>query len=347
MQVINMDTLQRLIDHKVIARNHILDVHGASGIGKTEGIEQAAERHSATLITICVSQWESVDFRGIPDIQLGSTVWNMPATLPFKGNPRFNEDDGIIIVFFDEVNQGDPSVLSVLYQLLQSRRAGEHILMDNVRIICAQNRGMDKGLGVKMPMPLNNRMTHVELLADVKPWSVWANRKGLPATLIGFLNFRSELFHTFDPNDPHPDFATPRSWVRAAEDFADKTLPDDVRQAAISGDVGEGPMTELFAFERIMDSIVPIEQIIADPTGVPVSDELDVQWAMSVHVAGHMSKTNADQLSKFLNRLDTECGSPEMVALAWTMAIQRDEDVTDTNAFLYDYAPKYRGLYQI
>lgn len=341
MQVINIPTMQGMINHVGVRKRRPLFFWGPSGIGKSEGIHQAAADHNGILVDIRVSQYESVDFRGIPDTQLGLTVWNMPATLPFKGNPKFDENGPLIFLFLDEINQGDPSVLSVLYQLINDRRVGEHILMDNVVIICAGNREIDLGSTTRWAYPLGNRGTHAELVADVKPWSIWASKAGVSPTVIGFLNFRSELLHTFERDNPQKAFATPRSWSYAAEDFADVHMPADVRGAAIAGSVGEGPAIELLGFADIMASLRPIEEIIANPMGVPVEERLDLQWAMVTHVAGNMNKDNADPLHQFLTRLE-----PEMTVLAWTLAIARDEDITDTNAFLNGYAPRYRSLFQ-
>lgn len=342
MQQINIVTMKEMIRTIGIRKRRPLYFHGPSGIGKSEGIHQSCIENDGTMLDIRVSQYESIDFRGIPDIQGGTTVWNMPATVPFKGNPKFAlaNPDKPIYLFLDEVNQGDPSVLSVLYQLINDRRIGEHELLDNVIMVCAGNRDTDRGVTNKFPAPLANRMTHAELLPDVKAWSSWASKAGISPTLIGFLNFRSELLHTFDPAKPVTVFATPRTWSFADQDFKDDMIPADVKQASIAGSVGEGPAVELGAFVEIMNSIRPIEEIIADPTGVPIERGLDIQWAMATHVAGNLSKDNADALHQFLERLE-----PEMVVMAWTMAVQRDEDITDTNAFLFGYAPKFRGLF--
>lgn len=343
MQLISIPTMKAMIAHIGVKKRRPLYFHGPSGIGKSEGIFQSALEHDATMVDIRVSQYESIDFRGIPDIQGGTTVWNMPATVPFKGNPKFDNglNDKPIYLFLDEVNQGDPSVLSVLYQLINDRRIGEHELLDNVVIICAGNREQDRGVVNKFPAPLANRMTHAELQPDIKSWSNWAAGANVSPTLIGFLNFRSELLHTFDENKPTKVFATPRTWKFVNEDFADDTIPAEVRHASMSGSVGEGPATELLGFVEIMASIVPIDQIIKDPTGVPVESRLDLQWAMATHVAGNMDKSNADALHQFLVRLE-----PEMTVMAWQMAIVRDADITDSNAFLYQFAPQFRGLFQ-
>lgn len=341
MQVINIPTMKSMIHHVGVRKRRPLWFRGRSGIGKTEGIHEAAQEVGAVMCDIRVSQYESVDFRGIPDIQNGTTVWNLPATLPFKGNPKFDEDGPLIFLFLDEADQGEPSTAAVCYQLVNERRVGEHILMDNVVIIAASNLQTDRGVHNRVPSPLNNRFTHAELIADVKPWSAWAAKQGYSPTIIGFLNFRSELLHTFDPDKPEIAFATPRTWSFVQQDFTDTEMPADVRIAAISGSVGEGPGVELMAFAEIMSELRPIEEIIANPTKVPVSERLDMQWAMATHVAGNMNKDNAAPLHKFLERLE-----PEMVVMAWTMAIQRDDSITDSNAFLVDYAPRFRGIFQ-
>lgn len=338
-----MSTMKGMIQHLGIRKRRALYFHGASGIGKSEGIAQSCAENEGVMVDFRVSQYESVDLRGIPDIQGGTTVWNMPATMPFKGNPKFAmaPADKPIYLFADEINQGDPSVLSVLYQLFNDYRIGEHELMDNVVLIAAGNRDTDRGTTNRFPAPLANRMTHAELVPDINAWSQWAAGAGIPPTLIGFLNFRSELLHTFDPEKPVKAFATPRTWGFVAEDFADTEMPTDVKTAAMAGSVGEGPAVELMAFADIMNNLVPIEQIIADPEGVEISKKMDLQWAMATHIAGHMNKETADPLHKCLARME-----PEMTVMAWTMAIRRVPDVTDTNAFLFGYANNYRSLFQ-
>ncbi len=343
MQVINIPTMKAMIHHIGVVEREPLCFHGPSGVGKSEGIEQSALEHDGILVDIRLSQYESVDLRGIPDIQSGSTVWNAPATIPFKGNRRFEMADPSkpIFLFLDEIDAAEPSTAAVAYQLVNDRRVGEHELLDNTIIVAARNRAQDKGVSNRVPAPLNNRFTHAELVADVKPWSAWAATAGISDVVIGFLNFRDSLFHTFDPAKPTPAFATPRSWVKAARYFASTTMPADVKGPAISGAVGEGPAVELQAFADIMSSLVPIEQIIADPKGVQVGSEMDIQWALATHVAGHMTKDTATPLQTFLDRL-----APEMVVMAWTLAINKDADLTDTDAFLNGYAPRYHGLFR-
>lgn len=344
MQIATIPQVKSLILNVAMPDRDPLYIHGPSGVGKSELVEQICAETGGTLVDVRLSQYEAIDLRGIPDIQNGTTVWNVPSTMPFKGNPKFDNDltdhSKPIFLFFDEANQGDESVLSVMYQITNDRRCGEHELMDNVHMLLAGNRAKDKGYTKKFPAPLNNRLIHVEVVADHKSWTKWASAADISPVLIGFMNFRSELLHTFDPDKPVECFATPRSWRRVDKQFK-RDLPADIKALAMAGTVGEGPAVELMGFAEIMETLRPIEEIIAEPETTPVPTALDQQWAMATHVASNMNKETADQLHKYLARME-----PEMCVMAWTMAIQKNEDVTDTNAFLFGYAPNYRGLFQ-
>ena len=74
MQVINIGTMLSMIAHLGVRKHRPLAFWGPSGIGKSEAIAQSANDHEATLVDIRLSQYESVDLRGIPDVQRGSTV---------------------------------------------------------------------------------------------------------------------------------------------------------------------------------------------------------------------------------------------------------------------------------
>ena len=347
MQTINATTLEGIIDHVAIRHHHVPFIWGPMGVGKSRIVEQVAKRHSATLVDIRLSQYDSVDLRGFPGVaDDNTTVWYVPSTMPFKGNPRFDNDFNDpnipIFLFFDEANGANPAVSLVTYQITNDRRCGEHELLDNVVMIMAGNRDQDRGVTNRQPAPLSNRLCHVELQADIKPWSFWAQKNGVAPELIAYLNFEPEALHTFDPAKPNiKAFGTPRSWEKANGVYLDELMPADVKIAAISGWVGENNAIQFNAFCEIWKSLTPIEDIIANPDKVAVPEKLDVQYAMACHVSGHMSKTTSNQLHRYLDRMQ-----PEMVVLAWTLAINRDEDVTDTDAFLHSYAPKYRSLFQ-
>lgn len=344
MQVISIPDMKDAITHVGVRQREPMMFWGKPGVGKSDGIKQAAADHKAELVDIRLSQYDSVDLRGIPVPVGRSTVWNAPITLPFMGteNPAFNAaaaEDRLIFLFLDEINSAAPSVAAVAYQLINDRAVGEHRLMDNVVVIAAGNREQDRGVTNRMPTPLANRFTHYEIDVDVDAWCFWAQETGLPAEGVAFMQFRKPLLSTFDPAKPDKAFATPRSWKKALTYYADAAMPDHIKQASMAGAVGEGPAAEFWGFVDVWGKMPRMSDIIATPEKVPVPDEAAMRYAVAVAVSGTMDHKVVAPLSVYLERMD-----PEFGVLAWQLALRRDPTISGTNEFI-QFSKKYRAIF--
>lgn len=80
MHIVNIPTMKSMVSHIAIRMNEPLMVWGPAGCGKTEGNAQAAQENDALLCDNRLSQYEGVDLRGIPSIEGGRTLWNLPGT---------------------------------------------------------------------------------------------------------------------------------------------------------------------------------------------------------------------------------------------------------------------------
>lgn len=341
MQTISIPEAKTLIKHVAIEMREPLMFWGQPGVGKSEAIAQVSNDHGGTLVDIRLSQYDSVDLRGIPvPHDNGLTVWHAPATLPFKGNPAFNDDaDHLNFLFLDEINSAAPAVAAVAYQLINDRAVGEHQLMDNVVVIAAGNREGDRGVTNRMPLPLANRFTHAEIGVNVDAWCQHAQSIGLPAIGIAFMQFRKPLLSTFDPSKPDKAVATPRTWVKALRYYASQ-MPEATKMTAIIGAIGEGPAAEFMGFADVWRTMIPVKDIIADPMGVALPDDLSMTYAVAVNVSGSMTTDNVGALHTFLKRL-----SPEYAVMAWQLAVKRDEALFTTHEFM-DFSSQYRAVFQ-
>ncbi len=345
MHSINIPTMTSMISHIAVGMCEPCMFWGQPGAGKTEGIMAAVEQHDGILVDVRLGQYDSVDLRGIPvpDEARGQTVWYAPITLPFKGNPVYdNAEMGgrLIFLFLDEIAQCQPSVFGVAMQLVNERRIGEHELLDNVRIVAAGNRDGDRAATNRMPTTVANRFTHAEIVTDVDAWCHWATKKGLPSVGVAFMQFRKNLLSTFDPAKPDKAFATPRTWEKALRYFAKDSIPTDIKQAAMTGAVGEGPANEFWGFVDIWHKMIPMSKIEADPEGCELPKEAAMRYAVSVAVSGTMTKKNTKPFNTYLMRMD-----PEFSILAWQLAISRDIELTGTNEFV-TFSKKYREVLQ-
>lgn len=345
MYTVSIETMKDMIKHVSLRLNEPLMIWGKMGAGKSEGAHQAATEENALICDIRLSQYDSVDMRGLPDraaiegTTKAMTVWDLPSTIPFVGNPLFPTDQTIML-FLDEINSASPAVAAVAYQLINDRRVGEHVLLPNVRIVAAGNRDIDKGVTNKQPAPLSNRFTHVEADCDVTEVCLHLQSKGVPAVGVAFLQFRKPLLHTFDPTKPDKAFASPRTWEKAFKYLADSQMPLAVRDASIAGAVGSGNAAEFMAFTEVWQNLTPIKQIIADPKGVEIPTEASLRYAMAVNVSGNMKLENIEALHTYIDRFD-----PEFVMLAWKLATSRDAQLYTSPAFL-TMSKKYGAVYR-
>jgi len=55
---------------------------GPPGVGKSQLVLQAAERHGASVIDVRLAQMEPTDLRGIPFRDGRNVLWSVPALLP-------------------------------------------------------------------------------------------------------------------------------------------------------------------------------------------------------------------------------------------------------------------------
>ena len=344
MHTISIPEAMKVVEFVAIKYKRAVMIWGPPGIGKSEGVASMALTHGAALnndryIDIRLSQYDSVDLRGIPSVNDGLITWNVPSTLPFKTNPKFNTIKELIFLFLDELNSATPSTLAVCYQLINDRRVGEHELLDNVVIVAAGNRDGDKGVTNRMPLPLANRFTHVEVGLDVDAWTCWAQKKGLPAVGIAYFNWRKDQLMTFDPMSPMKTFCTPRTAAWALEYMTDTTVPRDVKDHVMAGTIGDAVNTELWAFADMFNKITPIAEILKNPTKARLPDEESMMYAMAVSLSGHMTLSTLGPINTYLERM-----SAEYIVLAWQLGVRRDKELFGAPEFL-TYAKKYGKIY--
>lgn len=359
MHSISIKDMKHLIGINCLQMSEPQGFIGGAGCGKTAGIRQAAEEFDAFLHPVLLGQYETVDLKGTPwdgeifaedaPAEAGagwkSTVWRPASTLPFIGNPLFPTDRKIIL-FLDEITSASIAVMGVCYQLINEKRIGEHVLMPNVEIVCAGNRDQDKGIVNRMPMPLNNRITWYEVLADVGEWCEHATAQGWPKIIVDFITFQKDLLCTYDAGKPERAFATPRTWEKASRYFMRNDYPDAdgkqrLKKASIAGAVGSGPTVTLFSFVDVWAEMLTIfPEIKADPLTARLPEKLDMRWAMAVHISDLMTAKNMKGLYAYLRRLPAE-----FAVLGMDRAIKRDESLFHTPEFLA-FTKEYKAAAQ-
>lgn len=174
---------------------------GPPGIGKSDIVAGITADMNGYMVDMRMALMAPDEIRGIPffNKEKGVMEWAPPEDLPLPGTiytvtdkdgkerEVVAEDWPIIVLFLDEMNSAPPAVQAAGYQLVLNRRIGKFIMPDNVVIVAAGNRESDRGVTYRMPSPLANRFSHVELAVDFDSWFEWAINNNVHPDVTGFL----------------------------------------------------------------------------------------------------------------------------------------------------------------
>ena len=251
---------------RAMKRKRPVFIWGPPGVGKSEVVEGIATELGGIAIDIRLGMYEPTDIRGMPyyDKNTGKMVWAPPIDLPTE---EMAAKYPVVVLFLDEMNQASPSVQGAAFQLILNRKVGQYTLPENVVVVAAGNRETDKGVTFRMPTPLRNRFTHLELAVNFDDWQDWAVKNNIHPDVVGYLNFaKSDLFD-FDPRASGNAFASPRSWTFVSEYLYDEEddveVTDNQLTDLIAGTVGEGIAVK-FNTHRKFASKLPVPTDILD-----------------------------------------------------------------------------------
>lgn len=185
---------------------------GPVGVGKSDLFRQIAAEQNRNLIDIRLSQMDLTDLKGmpVPNHENKKMEWWIASNFPTDENDNS-------IIFFDELNCAQPAVQATAYQLILDRRVGDYKLPDNVSIVAAGNREGDRGITFRMPAPLLNRFTHLEVKYDAESWITWAENNNIHPLIVSYLQNNRKDISAFDPTVSNRAFATPRTWKNVSD----------------------------------------------------------------------------------------------------------------------------------
>jgi len=335
-------------------------VFGAPGIGKTQIVGQAADSLGVPMINLDLQFMAPEDFLGIPkvvDIQepdvakfketgekgflgQGATRSNPPSLLP-----RSNGNDGKGgIIFMDEMNRANKTVLNSVMQFVQMGRLGEYVLPDKWILVAAGNRPTEADVA-EFDFALADRFTIVNFDPKPEDWVEWAKKSNkFEPEFVNFVSQNQELFHYLDDERGTLKFPTPRSWTDAAAILKDemedrevkswRELPLDVISNIYSDQLGPDATGKLVAYLGVLKKFTDsdLAEMVKDPKKaktIPKSgDFTSVMYGlyeMVLRKAEELSKDGNVSLQDLYNIMEYFNGYGELEILSWIYKRITDE----------------------
>jgi hypothetical protein len=358
---------------------------GPPGIAKSSIIRQICKKQNLLFIDVRLTQMEPTDLRGIPVpvhdkvTDQVSSYWAVPKFLPKRDdgsrnatlvkpvlerdpeNPNDTHYAGAVILL-DELPNAAPSVQAGSYQLVLDGALGEYVVPGNVVVMAAGNRETDKGATFKMPTPLMNRFTHIELNVDFADWQTYAINNDFHPDVVGFLTaFKDKLFD-FKPTSASRGFATPRSWEAVSDIIRDAVgLPEHVKTALIAGAVGEGVAIEFVNYQKLSSGLPSSADILDGKVTELKSTDTSIMFALTTSMcyelrdrerAAKNAPKNSEEKKKYYKSYDNFLGfmmehfQTEMIIMGARTALakfQLDVDIDHIKNFTV-FTQKYSNL---
>lgn len=281
---INHNQLKEIIK-KGYYNNVSLDIKGHPGIGKSQVVEQAAKElakeHKLTFVDwqkdntdkiesmdpkkififadMRLHQMDPTGLLGIPDISKDVVEWK-PIKL-FK----FLSEKGIKgILFFDEANLAQDSVLASAYSIINDSKIGDLHISEEVMKITAGNL-LEDGCNVTIETPaLNNRrMNFVLSSPNYENWSKWASKNSVDDRIISYLNWSPKSMFNFDEKVSDASFPSPRSWENLSKMIKKESDIAFIKILA-SGLVGDVEASSFCGYLN-MTKKIPFKEILNNP----------------------------------------------------------------------------------
>jgi hypothetical protein len=314
MQITPRDLKEAILD--TISCGLVPFIKASPGVGKSQIINALAEEQKCKVIDVRLAQSDPTDLQGFPMRNGDRMDYAPPSHFPLKGD-KVPEGYNGWILFLDELSSAFPAVQAAAFKLILDRMVGDHKLHQNVAIIAAGNLDSDKGVTYRISTPLQSRMVHYEMAVDNDDWQEWASHNGIHFKIKGFLKFRPELLHSFDPNHTDNTFPCPRTyefasrllnrWEKTNKNGTEKLSPRQI--TSLAGTIGEGAATEFAGFNEVYMDIPDIKVFVKTPDEAPVYDELSKLHAVCSMVGSRMARMEMGELRplmQYMSRVPVE-----------------------------------------
>ena len=294
MAVTQRDTLEAL--QVLVSAGVPVLLWGDPGTGKTATVERYAAETGWSMQSVIASLHDPTDFSGLP-VRNGEGVIYVPP----EWACRVAADDGVSLVFLDEINTATPATQNALMRMVQEHRVGYLHLGERVRFIAAANPVEQNSGAWDLSAPLANRFAHLVWPLRLTEWRSgylegWPELRPLridSAPSDNAVKSQKEMQAEFlarrpgllcDPPDsaaPVRGWPSPRTWDRLARCLAIAVTAGASGEACLvitAALVGESAAAEYFAYLDNPDLPDP-EALLADPGSFGGLGRTDQQFA--------------------------------------------------------------------
>ncbi len=264
---------------------------GPPGVGKTQMVQQWAQRIGRKLYVIPLAHFEPEDIKGIPYVAPDGKLY-------IKKGPLIPDENEEAVVFFDEITCVSSQKIAIALKAVDEKQIG-YFRFPKSYIVAAGNP--QKWGGFELDSRMVSRFLRLDLEfdydEDTKALLNYFMKKYPDSLAVGkvaaFLTY-DKSFTLKEPKNVGDAFPNPRQWEKVINIL--NSGEDDI--SLISGAIGTGAAAQFINFLKLFENLKVVEQVLDEKEPLPEykTDKLDIAFVITTGLAYQVKKNNPNQL---------------------------------------------------
>lgn len=303
-------------------------IKGSPGIGKSAMMRSIAKAANLKLVVVHISMLEPTDVNGFPDTSGENAIFKTFKMFPTENqkheiNPDTGKPYAGWLLFLDEFNSGSQETQAACYSVVLDHKVGQQMLHEDCYIVCAGNLKTDNAIVNTQSSAITSRVVNYLLEFDPEVFLTdVVVAQGWNMYVAGYLEYKPDACHKFDPAFAEDPYACPRTWDMLQQRIeTQKHIQWTDRQgtartgfnyearhnlASSEGLVGQELGREFMAFVRTFGQIPSTADVIRDPIGIAMPASRGLQFATIIQLRADADDRNLADIYPFVERMEPE-----------------------------------------
>ena len=285
------------------------NLESSPGLGKSALAKKIAKEFNLKLIDVRLSQCTPEDLMGLPmRNEQGRAYYATMEMFPIAGDPIPEGYSGWLL-FLDEFNSAAKSVQAAAYKPLLDHMIGQEELHENCLVMSAGNLQTDRAIVINGGTAIQSRVGHITIEHNEVEFTEHMIDAGFDYRVIGFLDYKPEYGHYFNPDHQDRTFSCPRTW-EFLSDYIKNKVTEDITATGCAGLVSDGVGVEFVEYIKEYTNLPKYGAIVAAPDTTGVPQRGATCFAVTSMLIQNYVSADFSDVAKYVSRFSPEFQIP-------------------------------------
>lgn len=252
------------------------------------------------------------------------------------------------VIMLDEFMKS-PKLLQIIFtRLMLERSVGDEPLPEGSIVFATSNNTTD-GVGDNVQGHVGNRVCFLPMRKPTHDeWNIWATQHGVARAIRAWAAMNPRAFksyldpdqqdnpYIFKPSNTSKSFVSPRSLTKASPIVENRDVyGENAMMVALAGTIGEAAAKSMAAFIAFEGKLTAYKDIIKDPKGVTVPDDISALVMMMFEGVDCVeTQDDLNNYMEFVKRIK----SSEVQSIFFTMMMRTKPKLARYNSAITKWA---------